>query len=806
MTLDQVPRGKRVQVVAITDEPVRLTALRLGLIPGSWLTVLENLPGGPVVVCQNRQEIALGRSLARSLLVEKNHRRDKENDRTNWGGSPETRPRAAKPSPEEVSTATDRPAGPERFKLPAVTLSQVGRGSSCFGCRKARAAACPFSWNPHPRGKEPRLVQPSAGMNRAEAPPCRQKEAAVIPTKRGGGMSGEGYPPTLALAGNPNVGKSVIFNYLTGLYVNVSNYPGTTVEVAWGCFGPYTVVDSPGIYGISSFSDEERVAREALLTADLILNVVDATHLERDLFLTLQLLDMGKPMLVALNLFDEAQRLGLKIDVPLLSRLLGVPVVPTVAVKGRGLEELKSRIGEARGGQPDPVLQRELSIYRSLTGSPAEAWQWVEEGGLPPSRLSGLPENCPGVRTYRREMLYQRRRERLEEIVASVLRVPATPIPAWFRLNRMVLNPLTGFPILVLVLFLVFYLFGVLVAQGLVGITEGVIMKDYYVPFLKRTVTGLLEADSLLDQVLVGEFGLLTMAVTYLLGLLLPLVFGFSLALSLLEDSGYLPRIAVLLDGPMTRWGLNGRAIIPFTLGLGCVTMAMLTTRVLTTRRERRIAIVLLSLAIPCSAQLGVVTGLLSRISGGIALLYVLILGGVLSVMGTLLQRLLPGQSSALLLDLPPLRWPQWSNVLRKSALRAGAFLHEAGPLFVYSALVLTLLQVTGYLAQLERWLNPLTVDWLRLPPGATRSFILGFVRRDFGAAGLYALSLTDWQTLVAAVTITLFVPCIASVTVIFKEQGAGEGVALWLLNLFVAFLIGGLVARWPFSGVSIPF
>jgi len=322
------------------------------------------------------------------------------------------------------------------------------------------------------------------------------------------------------------------------------------------------------------------------------------------------------------------------------------------------------------------------------------------------------------------------------------------------------------------------------------------LFQGYYEPFVRKLIGYLFAPEGVIGRILIGEFGVLTMSVTYIFGLLLPLVIGFYTVLSIMEDSGYLPRLATLVDRVLTSLGLNGRAIIPTILGFGCVTMATVTTRLLGSDRERRIAIILLSLAIPCSAQLGVIAALIAPLGPGYLLAYVAVITTVFVVVGKVLNRVLPGESTSLLIDLPPLRLPRPGNVLKKTWTKSEMFIREAGPLFVWGALLISVLQVSGLLDRIQELLAPLTVTWLGLPKEAATAFIMGFVRRDFGAAGLYGLPLGSWQTLVALVTITLFVPCIASVMVIFKERGKREGALIWVGNLIIAFLVGGLLAK----------
>jgi len=590
------------------------------------------------------------------------------------------------------------------------------------------------------------------------------------------------------LVGNPNVGKSVFFNALTGMYADVSNFPGTTLEIHRGRVGNDLIIDTPGIYGVSSFNDEEKVARDIILEADVVINVVDAVHLDRDLFLTQQLIDMGFPVVVALNMVDEAAREGLKVDHAKLSELLGVPVVPTVATKRQGLEELKKAVACARPGRALPGLEEMLRPLLPKVHNRAEALLILEGDPVVAARHRVKPMD-------KREEVYLLRRQRVDEIVAAVVRGDMSRASFKTHLGQWMLRPLTGIPLLLLTLYLLYEFIGVFIAQTVVAITEEEIMQGYYEPFIRGLLTPVL-GDGALGTILIGEFGLLTMTVTYLLGLLLPLVVGFYLCLSLLEDSGYLPRIAVLVDRVLMHLGMNGRGIIPLILGAGCVTAATITTRLLGNPREKLIATFLLAFTIPCSAQLAVITSMLVPLGAEYVLAYVLILLSVLAIAGTVLNHLLPGQPSDLFIDLPPLRWPQPQNVLKKTYTKTFVFLREATPLFAAGALLIGILQLSGLLSLIQTFLAPLTVNWLQLPREAATAFIMGFIRRDFGAAGLYSLPLTPPQTLVALVTITLFVPCIASALVILKERGLRQAVTIWASILVLAFLLGGIISQ----------
>ncbi|MBS3947272.1 MAG: ferrous iron transport protein B [Dethiobacter sp.] len=593
---------------------------------------------------------------------------------------------------------------------------------------------------------------------------------------------------SIVLVGNPNVGKSVFFNELTGRYVDVSNFPGTTVEIHRAPYGKDVLIDTPGVYGVSSFNDEERVARDIILHADTVVNIVDALHMERDLFLTLQVIDMGIPVVVALNMMDEAEAGGASIDVSKLSRLLGVPVIPTVAVSKKGLLQLKSAIPRASCGQADPWLEEELKKLADSGVSRSDAVLILEGDREVAHCHNQTPRPL-------REEIYLRRRRRANEIAEQVLIVKGAGRKWPKILGQWTVRPLTGIPILLGVLYAVYWFVGVIVAQTVVGVTEGLIMGEYYSNFITALIHQFLAEGSFLGDLLAGEFGVLTMAPIYLLGLLLPLVAGFYLALSVMEDSGYLPRLATLVDRMLNGLGLNGRAVIPIILGFGCVTMATITTRLLGSRRERLIATVLLGITIPCSAQIGVIVGLIAPLGLNYLLIYTATIFAVFVLLGTALNRVLPGESTQLLIDLPPLRLPRLRNVLHKTYTKSKTFILEAVPLFAMAAVVITVLQFTGALSWINQALAPLTIGWLRLPEEATTAFIMGIIRRDFGAAGLYGMVLSPVQTLVGLITITLFVPCIAAIMVIVKERGWKEGTFIWVGSLATAFLVGGLVA-----------
>ncbi len=645
----------------------------------------------------------------------------------------------------------------------------------------------------------------------------------------------------IVLVGNPNVGKSCFFNYLSGLYVDVSNFPGTTVSVSQCNYKGNVIFDSPGVYGVSSFNEEERVARAIILESDVVLNIVNALHLERDLFLTLQLIDMGKRVSVILNFCDELRKRKIKIDTKKLSEVLGVEVYETAAIDKAGFEYLDNAIKNARPGNQSPELTGLLKPFLEKTKSQSAALLILEGDTLSLDNFdadTNVREN--------REKVYISRRVRVNEIV-DIVEWENTKKGEFFNhIGRLALNPYTAFPIMLLVLTVMYFLIGDLVSQRFVNYTENKIGKKIFEYNVKSLIaenastqikvsiineyTGTadsktfyfkdgfkadekltvefknyaLQPNSDVDfyftnpllKLFFGEFGVITMTITYLIFLLTPLVIAFYFLMAILEDSGYLPRLATMLDRTFNKIGLNGKAVIPIILGFGCITMANITTRLLGSEKEKTIVTAILQFVIPCSAQLAVITVLLSGAGFLPLIIFIIVIGIILLSISALLNRFLPGDTTPLLLDLPAMRLPRMNNVFKKTYFRSVGFMKEAGFWFFVGALGIGLMQITGLLDVWVSLLEPLTTVWLKLPREAATAFVMGMVRRDFGAAGLFDIHLTNMQITVAIITITLFVPCIASFVVMLKERGWKEGMSIWVATWITAFLVGGIVAQ----------
>ncbi|MEI6210519.1 MAG: ferrous iron transport protein B [bacterium] len=633
--------------------------------------------------------------------------------------------------------------------------------------------------------------------------------------------------PKVVIVGSPNVGKSLLFNRLTGSYVVVSNYPGTTVEVSRGVVatptGKFEAIDTPGIYSLAPITAEERVTLALLLreTPRTVVHVIDAKNIQRMLGLTLQLADAGLPVVLALNMADEARLLGIRIDARRLEQLLGIPVVETIATTGAGVRELIARIPQAKPAHDirvrfDPAVETAIALTTQLLGNesplanrvrallllqdaPADDGLLCGEAELAQAGrigqiAAGARRMLPHSINYHATLSTQKA---AEQHFQEAVQFPSQGALSFReRLSRWLMWPLTGVPILLLVLYFGLYQFvGVFGAGTLVDFLQNTIFSGYIAPWVDRLFNALIPWQVLRD-LFIGPYGLITLGVRYAVALIFPIVGTFFLAFSILEDSGYLPRLAMLLDRIFKKIGLNGRAVIPMVLGLGCDTMATIVTRTLETTREKVIASLLLALAVPCSAQMGVILGLLAGHPAALLVWFSVILL-VFLVAGVLAARFLPGEKPRFYMELPPLRLPRLDNVLAKTYARMVWYFYEVFPLFLLASGLIWIGQITGLFQLLVRGLVPL-VQWMGLPDQAAVAFLFGFFRRDYGAAGLYDLqhagALDGNQLVVASITLTLFLPCVAQLLIMKKERGLRFALVSAIGITVIALAMGLLV------------
>jgi ferrous iron transport protein B len=635
----------------------------------------------------------------------------------------------------------------------------------------------------------------------------------------------------VVLVGNPNVGKSALFGALTGTYVTVSNYPGTTVEVAEGTMTSggrrVAVRDTPGAASLLPFSEDERVTRDILLSAPppaAVVVVGDAKNLERALTLALEVGETGLPLVVCLNMIDEASSRGFAIDSKTLAARLGVDVAATVAVRHEGVAGLAAAIERARPASirvayPDPV---EIAIDAIVPLMPAGASlspralavavlagdqtliPWLR-ANLSDDSLARLEETRHRLRRiYRDDLGYVVQEARLRQAgvmarEATTRRaVPvATSRPALRWLDRATTHPIWGWPVLLAALYLAYLFVGVFGAKTLVDLLENRFFGELVSPAATRLADAVIPWPIVRDF-FVGPYGLVTMALAYSLALVLPIVGTFFLAFGMLEDSGYLPRLAVMVNRVFKSMGLNGKAVLPMVLGLGCDTMATLTTRILETPKERLIVILLLALGVPCSAQLTVILAMLGGLSPLALGIWALVVLSVLFSVGRLAARILPGRGADFVLELPPLRLPRPGNLLVKTLARIEWYLREAVPLFALGTVILFLADRLRLLGTVERAARPVLTGLLGLPAETAPAFVAGFLRRDFGAAGLFDMArhgrIDPVQSVVAMVVITLFIPCIANFFMIVKERGWKTAMAIAAFIFPFAIAVGAVL------------
>lgn len=631
----------------------------------------------------------------------------------------------------------------------------------------------------------------------------------------------------LILVGSPNVGKSVVFNLLTSQYATVSNYPGTTVEmtsaVSSFAHGKYLVLDTPGVNSLLPHSEDEKVTRDILFQYPdrIVVHVFDTKNFITNLMLTLQLIEMGVPLVLDLNMYDEALTRGIKIDAGKLAAELGIGVAATVATEKTGLDKLLEEIPKARVSNfkinyadkiepaiekisqvlPETVVSKRLFSLLLLANDVMFKKRLLEQGIAKEAikKISEIMRKTQhGFARSLRSVIIEKRFSAAKEIfkkVASVTQVSSSTI--YDKVSSFMLSPFWGWAFAILAMYLTYQFVGNFGAGVLVDLIEEKFFHGFFNPLIINLVNKIIPFAFVKDM-LIGEYGIITMAITYAFAIILPIVTTFFIVFGVLEDSGYLPRLATMVNRFFKAIGLHGKAVLPMVLGLGCGTMAVLTTRILETRKERIIATLLLAMVIPCSAQLGVILGMLSAVSFKVFLIWFSMLLFILGLIGFLASKLVPGETSEFLLELPPLRLPQVYNIFSKVKARLIWYLKEAVPLFILGTLLLFLMDKFNWLIKIEDFLSPVVVNFLGLPAKTTEAFIIGFLRRDYGAAGLYALQkqglLNELQVLVSVLTMTLLVPCVAQFFVMLKERGLKITIFIFFFVLSFAVLAGGAV------------
>jgi len=563
----------------------------------------------------------------------------------------------------------------------------------------------------------------------------------------------------ILLVGNPNVGKSVLFSRLTGTHIIASNYPGTTVGFTKGYLKlgeeRAELIDVPGNYSLEPSSKAEEVAVEMLKEGDLVINVVDATNLERNLNLTLQLLERQTPVIVALNMWDDTRHRGINIDVAKLEELLGVPVVPTVAVTGQGVRELVRRLPEAK-------VPENARTY-SNSGE-----RWARVGDIV-SQVQSL--------SYRHHRWYENLQDASNHRVGGII-------------------------IAVLVLFATFW-FIRFVGEGIIGHVTDPLFEGLWTPLLAKLSVAL-GAGGFWHNVLIGNliggeidyfqsFGLLSTGLYIPLAAVLPYIVSFYLALGILEDVGYLPRLAVLMDTIMHRLGLHGYAIIPTILGFGCNVPGIMATRILESRKQRFIAATLISIGVPCAALQAMIIGLVGRQGMG----YVAMVYGSLFIswiiIGLILNRTVKGFNPELLVEIPPYRLPSWRVVGEKLWLRVSVFIKEALPIVLGTILVVNILYTLGVFNAIADITAPVLTGLWGLPKETITALVVGFLRKDVAMGMLAPLALTAKQLVISSTVLAMSFPCVATFVILARELGARDLLKAVGIMIAAAVIMGSL-------------
>jgi len=632
----------------------------------------------------------------------------------------------------------------------------------------------------------------------------------------------------IALAGNANVGKSVIFNYLTGLHQHIGNWPGKTVEKAEGTlhFKGYTIdiIDLPGIYSLSTYSIEEQISRRyiAVEKPDVVINVVDASVLERNLYFTLQLMELGAPLVLALNQIDIAKRKGIEIDVEKLEKLLGIPVVPTVAIKGIGIFKLLERaveVAEKRetskivvkfGKEVEDKIAKLVKMLEGIR-------YWYPPRYVAIKLLEGdeeiekemeqlNPEVDATAKKISKEIeklhghicstvITAERYEIAGRIAREVLKL-VSPIKPRFeeRLHNLTTHKIAGYVIMVFSLLAIFYSI----------FTVGGYFSDFlnelfytteplFYNFLGAGTVGKL-AWSMMEGVIAG------------ITIVLPYIVPFYIILYFLEDSGYLSRIAFLMDNIMHKIGLHGKAFIPLILGYGCNVPACLGCRIMETERERLLAVFVTTL-VPCAARTVIILGLVGKYLGieyALAL-YIFDLA-IIFILGRLAFKVLPGEPTALIMEMHDYRWPHLKTVLKQTWFRLLEFIKIAFPLIILGSFAIKLIEVSGLLELVVSALSPITVTWLGLPLITGITLIFGVLRKELTLIMLATLlGTTNFaevpgfgpiQMVVFTIVTMFYIPCISTIAALIKEIGWKKAILITIFEVIFAITIGGIAYR----------
>jgi ferrous iron transport protein B len=632
--------------------------------------------------------------------------------------------------------------------------------------------------------------------------------------------------PGIAIVGNMNVGKSSLFSWLCETEAASMNFPGTTVSLAAGEIKSLeaTVYDTPGIYSLFSANEDEVVSRDILLPQQsftpisCLLLVADAKNMKRSLAIALQYAEYGLPMLIDINMIDESAARGIETDFEKLSGILGIDICTSIAREGIGvrkiLTKLKSpRIAKKLVNYPDWInnfldiiekICRDSDISPRVIGLLLLAGDKSIEGYLEKKFGSELLEEIKGLATdYRKEdtetfraLIVNLYNKKAEQIVKEIQEVePPLKNPLLVTFGDMCTQLHTGVPIALAVLFLVYLFVGSFGATFLVDTINGAIFEGFLIPWTAKLLEPV-PSQFFRDMFVDPDFGILPTGVFLALGLVMPVLFCFYLVFGILESSGYLPRLSILLDKVFRKMGLNGKGVIPLVMGFSCVTMAILTTRLLDTKKEKNIATFLLLLGMPCAPLIAVMFIILDKMPFTATLTVFGIIFIQTFIAGFVANKIIPGQGSALIFEIPPMRLPKPMQVIKSAAHKTYFFIKEAVPVFVFASLFVFLFERVGGLEIAEDLLRPVIHNLMGLPEKSVQVFIKTIIRRESGATELEHLrgSYTNLQLVVNLLIMTFLTPCINAILVLFKERGQKTATLIIGTVIIYAILMGGLV------------
>ncbi|OGS39387.1 MAG: ferrous iron transporter B [Elusimicrobia bacterium RIFOXYD2_FULL_34_30] len=556
----------------------------------------------------------------------------------------------------------------------------------------------------------------------------------------------------ILLVGNPNVGKSAIFSHLTGIDIMTANYPGTTVEFTKGFLKigneKCEIIDIPGTYTLEPTSKAEEVAVEMLKEGDIIINVLDSTNLERNLNLTLQLLLQKKPIILVLNFWDETKHTGITINAKKLEEILHIPVIPTCAITGEGLLEIVSNINEAK-----------ISNFEYDTN---ERWHII----------GNIIEETQKV-THKHHTLLD-------------------------RLSDITIKPVTGIPSAIFILIAAFVIVR-FIGEGLINYLLDPFFNKFYLPYIIKLydiTPSLFLKNIVFGKTLVAmeSFGVLTTGIYIPFVVVLPYILSFYIVLSLLEDLGYLPRLAVLLDSTFHHFGLHGYSSIPILLGLGCKVPALLSIRILENEREKILTTILILMSAPCMPQTAMIMSLGVKYGLKAVILIFLIIILIAIITSSILNKIMKGEVSELFVEIPPYRIPKFNVLSKKVWIRMKNFFSEAVPLIILGVLIINIMDILHITDFISNKIGGFIINFMGLPEKTISVMLLGFLRKDVSIAMLSPFSLSTKQFIIACIFMVLYLPCIASFFVLIKEMGIKSTLKIVSLILLIAIFAAALL------------